>query len=50
MKNGVKIIFLCLLLFGVTPCRFRGYIFKNGSHRYLVHQSGLLQVLQGNIA
>ena len=32
---------------GVTPCRFRGYLFKNGSYRYLVHQSGLLQVIQG---
>jgi len=31
---------------GVTPCRFRGYIFQNGSYRYLVHQSGLFQVIQ----
>ncbi|OGO80205.1 MAG: hypothetical protein A2203_04230 [Chromatiales bacterium RIFOXYA1_FULL_46_5] len=30
---------------GVTPCRFLGYQFKNGRIRYLVHESGLLQVI-----
>ncbi|CAI3800061.1 hypothetical protein [Rheinheimera sp. MM224] len=30
---------------GVTPCRFLGYQFKNGRIRYLVHESGLLQVM-----
>lgn len=36
---------------GVTPCRFLGYQFKNGRIRYLVHESGLLQVIgsSGNI-
>ena len=32
---------------GVTPCRFLGYKFKNGSYKYLVHESGLLQVIKG---
>ena len=30
---------------GVTPCRFLGYQFNNGRIRYLVHESGLLQVI-----
>lgn len=30
---------------GVTPCRFLGYQFKNGRIRYLVHESGVLQVI-----
>lgn len=30
---------------GVTPCRFLGYQFNNGRIRYLVHESGLLQVM-----
>ncbi|MDF3127357.1 hypothetical protein [Rheinheimera sp. 1928-s] len=30
---------------GVTPCRFLGYQFNNGRIRYLVHDSGLLQVI-----
>ena len=36
---------------GVTPCRFLGYEFKNGRLRYLVHESGLLQVIgsRGNV-
>lgn len=29
----------------VTPCRFLGYQFNNGRIRYLVHESGLLQVI-----
>lgn len=32
---------------GVTPCRFLGYEFKNGNVTYLVLESGLLQVFQG---
>ncbi len=32
---------------GITPCRFLGYRFKNGSFSYLVLQSGLLQVFRG---
>ncbi len=32
---------------GVTPCRFRGYEFKNRNYTYLVHQDGLLQVIKG---
>ncbi|MDR7122048.1 hypothetical protein [Rheinheimera soli] len=36
---------------GVTPCRFLGYQFNNGRIRYLVHDSGLLQVIgsSGNV-
>ncbi len=30
---------------GVTPCRFLGYQFNNGRIRYLVHETGLLQVI-----
>ena len=30
---------------GVTPCRFLGYQFNNGRIRYLVFESGLLQVI-----
>ncbi|MBU1621125.1 MAG: hypothetical protein KJ556_01890 [Gammaproteobacteria bacterium] len=30
---------------GVTPCRFLGYKFNNGRIRYLVFESGLLQVI-----
>ena len=30
-----------------SPCRFLGYRFENGEYRYLVHQSGLLEVLRG---
>lgn len=30
---------------GVTPCRFLGYKFNNGRIRYLVFDSGLLQVI-----
>lgn len=30
-----------------SPCRFLGYRFENGNYRYLVHQSGLLEVLGG---
>lgn len=33
---------------GVTPCRFLGYQFKNGRIRYLVHESGLLQVVSSS--
>lgn len=29
---------------GITPCKFLGYRFKNGSFTYLVLESGLLQV------
>ena len=32
----------------VTPCRFLGYQFKNGRIRYLVHESGLLQVVSSS--
>ena len=31
---------------GITPCRFLGYKFKNGSFNYLVYESGLLQIIQ----
>jgi hypothetical protein len=36
---------------GVTPCRFLGYQFNNGRIRYLVFDSGLLQVIgsSGNV-
>ncbi|WP_186435237.1 hypothetical protein [Rheinheimera sediminis] len=30
---------------GITPCRFLGYQFNNGRIRYLVHESGVLQVI-----
>ena len=33
---------------GVTPCRFQGYIFKNGNVTYFVHQDGYLKVTQNN--
>jgi hypothetical protein len=32
---------------GMTPCKFIGYEFKNGNITYLVLESGLLQVFQG---
>lgn len=32
---------------GVTPCRFLGYQFQNGSYRYFVSEAGTLQVYQG---
>lgn len=33
---------------GVTPCRFLGYAFDNGSTRYLVSDEGRLIVRQGD--
>lgn len=33
---------------GVTPCRFLGYVFKNGSTVYTVLDSGMLIVEQGS--
>lgn len=30
-----------------SPCRFLGYRFENGDYRYLVQESGLLEVLRG---
>lgn len=30
----------------VTPCRFLGYLFKNGNIDYFVQQDGLLEVIQ----
>lgn len=32
---------------GVTPCRFLGYVFRNGDISYRVWESGQLEVLQG---
>lgn len=33
---------------GVTPCRFMGYIFKNGDITYLVEQIGVLRVMKND--
>ncbi len=33
---------------GVTPCRFLGYAFDNGSARYRVSEDGVLSVHQGD--
>lgn len=33
---------------GVTPCRFVGYVFKNGRYRYLVTEEGRLLVHKGD--
>lgn len=30
-----------------SPCRFLGYRFNNGDYRYIVYDSGLLEVIQG---
>lgn len=32
---------------GVTPCRFLGYRFENGNTTYIVLESGVLRVVQG---
>jgi hypothetical protein len=32
---------------GVTPCQFLGYEFRNRNYRYIVTDSGLLRVYQG---
>jgi len=33
---------------GVTPCSFQGYAFTNGNIDYIVHENGLLEVVQNN--
>lgn len=33
---------------GISPCRFLGYKFENTDVTYFVHESGLLEVIQGN--
>ncbi|MBL8382895.1 MAG: hypothetical protein JNM90_07480 [Burkholderiales bacterium] len=32
---------------GVTPCRFLGHVFRSGDARYMVWESGVLEVRRG---
>jgi hypothetical protein len=33
---------------GVTPCRFLGYVFRNGKTTYTVWENGILSIKQGS--
>ncbi|WP_212742587.1 hypothetical protein [Methylobacillus flagellatus] len=34
---------------GLTPCRFLGYVFNNGKHRYFISEDGRLLVTRGAV-